>query len=159
MGRTPKPTALKAFEGGRSHLTKAEIAKQDNEPRPPNDCPSAPSWLDAGARRKWRELCDILNVMGVVTSIDGDVLAIYCQAYADHERLVRYLRKNGEVTESPQGYAMPRPEVSLRNRARDDLRKAGAELGIGAASRAKIEVKRPNGVASPLSRIRKTTQR
>ena len=154
-----KPTALKVIEGDRGHATKAEKSRQDREPAPPRDCPTAPPWLDAAAKRKWRELCDTLNTMGVLTAIDGDVLAVYCQAYADHARLVRYLRDRGETTVSPQGYEMPRPEVSMRNRARDDLRKFGPELGIGAASRTKIEVKKPDAGTSPLEKARQRTRR
>ena len=130
-----------------------------DEPKPPRDCPEPPPWLDAAAKRKWAALADTLNEMGVLTGIDGDHLAVYCQAYADHERLTRYLRKNGEVTVSPKGYAMPRPEIALRNRARDDLRKAGAELGIGAASRTKIEVKKPDARQTALEEVRQRTRR
>jgi len=155
----PKPTALKALEGGRGHRTKAEKAKSDREPKPPRDCPAAPTWLDAAAKRKWRQLADTLNETGVLTLIDGDVLALYCQAYADHERLTKYLRKKGEVSVAPSGYEMPRPEVALRNRARDDMRKFGAELGIGAASRTKIEVKPKDAGPSPLEAVRQRTRR
>lgn len=154
----PKPTALKALEGGRGHRTKAELAKRENEPRPPRDCPPVPPWLDAGAKRKWRALCDVLHEMGVLTAIDGDVLACYCQAYSDHERLTRFLRENGETVKG-QGRAMAAPQVGMRDRAREDMRKFGAELGIGAASRTKIEVRKPDAAASPLDKVRRQTRR
>jgi len=155
----PKPTALKALEGGRGHRTKAEKAKAEREPKPPRDCPTAPAWLDSGAKRRWRALCDTLNEMGVLTAVDGDVLAVYCQAYSDHERLTRYLRTEGETTVSPTGYEMPRPEVSLRNRARDDMRKCGAELGIGAVARTKAEVKEKYAGPTALEKVRQRTRR
>lgn len=158
-GRPPKPTALKALEGGRGHRTKAEKSKEANEPRPPRGCPTQPTWLDAGARRKWQSLCDTLSDMGVLTAVDGDVLACYCDAYSRLVRFTTFLRKNGDVTTSPNGYSMPAPEVALRNRAIDDLKKWGAELGIGAASRTKIEVRNPDAGASPLDKIRQRTRR
>lgn len=159
MGRPPKPTALKAIEGGRGHRTKAEKAKEANEPRPPRDCPACPSWLDARAKRKWASLCGVLNEMGVLTLVDGDYLACYCDAYSRLLRYTAFLRKNGDTTTSPKGYVLQAPEVAMRNRAIDDLKKYGSELGIGASSRTKIEVKKPDGAQSPLEEIRQRTRR
>ena len=155
----PKPSALKAIEGGRGHRTKAEKSREARQPLPPRDCPSPPSWLDAAAKRKWAKLADTLNEIGVLTTIDGDVLALYCQAYSDHERLTRLLRDTGETAKSPSGYMMPRPEVAMRNRARDDMRKFGAELGIGAASRTKIDTKPKDAGPSALEAVRQRTRR
>ena len=167
-GRPPKPTALKALEGGRGHRTKAEKAKAEREPKPPRDCPNPPPWLDAAAKRKWRSLADELNTMGVLTSVDGDVLACYCDAYSRLVCYTQFLREHGDTNEysktdesgEPFGlYVQVRPEVALRNRAVDDLKKWGAELGIGAAARTKIEVKPKDAGPSTLEKVRQRTRR
>ena len=147
-GRPPKPTVLKALEGGRGHRTKAELSKRDREPKPSKDAPMMPSWLDASAKRKWKALIEHLNDIGVLTAVDGDVLACYCDAYSRKSRLTRFLRLHGEVEDGK-----PRAECALRDRADDQLKKWGAELGIGAASRTKIEVKKADDGPNPLEEI------
>jgi len=96
--------------------------------------------------------------MGVLTEVDADVLACYCDAYSRLLRYTDYLRKYGDTNEyqkrdkdgDPYGcYVQVRPEVALRNRAVDDLKKWGAELGIGAAARSRIDVEKPV-VTNPL---------
>jgi P27 family predicted phage terminase small subunit len=52
-----------------------------------------------------------------------------------------FLNEHGLTVDAPSGYVQQRPEVSIRNKAWDRVAKFGSELGIGAASRSRIEVK------------------
>lgn len=149
-----KPTALKVLEGERGHRTKKELARRDNEPKPRPIRPEMPDYLDAEGRRRWNELVDELESVGVLTIVDRDVLGGYCDAYATFVGASKKLEADGWVKVAPtSGYEMPSPWVAIRNRALDDMRRFGAELGIGAASRSRIEVKKKEADGNPLAEI------
>jgi P27 family predicted phage terminase small subunit len=88
-----------------------------------------------------------------LTAIDGDVLAGYCYAVAQVQALTADIAERGATIETQSGYQTPRPEVAMLNHAFDSLRKFGAELGIGAASRSKIDVRPPDDEENPLDQI------
>ena len=148
-----KPTALKIIEGQRGHRTKAELSRQDREPKPNPVRPACPKFLNRRARAIWNDLAPKLETVGVLTVVDASVLAGYCAAYEEAQRLGAFLDQHGLVTEAPSGYLQQRPEVSIRNRAWDRVAKFGAELGIGAASRGRIELKTPEEGEDVLSQI------
>lgn len=139
VGRKPRPTALKVIEGnpGKHKLPK-------NEPKPRPVRPEMPAYLDTEGRKRWEELVSDLESIGVLTVVDREVLGGYCAAFASFVSATRILEEKGWVTTAQSGYEMPSPWVAIRNRAMDDLRRFGAELGIGAASRSRIEVKKPD---------------
>jgi len=148
-GRPRTPTALKVLQGnpGKHPLPQ-------HEPKPAPKRPQMPAYLGALAQKRWNELVFELERIGVVTTIDGDVLAGYCQAVEDVERFTKFLRRRGRTYRvGTNGAYAARPEVQMRYRALDDIRRFGAELGIGAASRSKIEVKKPDADANPLAEI------
>ena len=147
-GPKPKPTALKLIEGnpGKQKLPK-------NEPKPRPIRPTSPRFLNDAAKSIWDELIPELEAMGVVTIVDASVLSGYCAAYEEAMRLSSYLDEAGLVTESPSGYLQQRPEVSIRNKAWDRVAKFAPELGIGAASRSRIEVKKADVDEDPLQDI------
>ena len=148
MGRTPKPVALRVLEGnpGKRPLPK-------NEPRPKPVRPEMPDYLNAEGRKRWSELVGELESTGVLTVVDRETLGCYCAAFASFVSATRMLKKRGWVTRTQSGYLQQSPWVAIRNRAMDDLRRFGSELGIGAASRSRIEVKKPDGDANPLAEI------
>lgn len=155
MANPAKPTALKLLEGNRG---KRPLPKHEPQPRPIT--PEPPPYLNEIARRRWDELVPELEVMGTLTIVDGDVLAGYCLAYAEVHTFTRFLRRRGRTYKvGTNGALAARPEVAMLNRARDDLRKFGAELGIGAAARTKVEVRKPDAGKTPLEAVREATRR
>ena len=48
-----------------------------------------PGYLSAEAQRKWGELAPHLEVMGVLTAVDVDLLAAYCECFARWRRLAQ----------------------------------------------------------------------
>ena len=137
-GPKPKPTSLKLLQGE----TRPSRVPQ-NEPKPRPILPEIPRYLSKLARIRWDELIPELDYCGVLTRVDGDVLGGYCMAWADVVELTADIAKHGRTyTVGTNGAEAPRPEATMLYKARDELRKYGAELGIGAASRSKIEVKK-----------------
>lgn len=154
-GPKPTPTALKLLRGnpGQRRLPQ-------HEPKPRPVTPECPPYMNATARRRWDELVTELDYSGVLTRVDGDIFAGYCMAYADIVSLTAAIARRGRSYRVGLNGAMAaRPEVAMLNRAKDDLRKFGAELGIGAASRTRIEVKKPVAAKSTLQHVREITSR
>ena len=130
-----KPRALKVLEG---ETRPSRIGA--NEPRPAPVRPDCPEFLNEAAAAIWEDLGPRLEDIGVLTIVDESVLAEYCAAYEEAQRLDRYLNEHGLTFETANGYVGQRPEVAVRHKAWDRARRAGAELGIGAASRGRIDV-------------------
>jgi len=137
-GPKPKPIALRLLQG---ETRPSRVGMPEPKPRPL--LPDAPRYLGKQARARWRELLPELDYCGVLTRIDGEILAGYCQAYEQVCILTAKLEKTGRTYQvGTNGAWAAFPEVAMLSRAWDDIRKFGAELGIGAASRSKIEVKK-----------------
>ena len=111
-----------------------------HEPAPAPIRPDCPAFLNEAAAALWEELAPTLDDLGVLTIVDASVLAEYCTAYEEAQRLDVYLNEHGLTFTSTNGYIGQRPEVSIRNKSWDRCRRAGAELGIGAASRGRIDL-------------------
>ena len=65
-GPTPKPTALRLYEGNRGHRP-----LNDREPVALMGEPEMPKHLDRDARREWRRLVPLLMTMRVLTRATG----------------------------------------------------------------------------------------
>ena len=145
-GPKPQPTALKVLRGNPGHQT-----LNKNEPKPRPIRPDCPEFLNAAARSIWDSLVDELESVGVLTIVDASALAGYCAAYEEAGRLERFLSEAGYTVEAPSGYVQQRPEVAIRNKAWDRVDKFAAQLGIGAAHRARIDVKKPEAKAEDVA--------
>jgi P27 family predicted phage terminase small subunit len=136
-GPKPAPRALKLLKG---ETRPSRVPQHEPQPRPIR--PDAPAFLNKGARIIWDGLVDDLDAMGVLTIVDASILAGYCRAYELAGRLSAYLDKQGISFTTTSGYVQQRAEVAVCNKAWDQVLRYGAELGIGAASRSRIEVKK-----------------
>lgn len=88
MAGRPKPTALKVIEGNRG---KRKLP--GNEPKPKPKAPPCPKDIDAGAKRAWRRIVPMIEGVGLLTVIDGDMLAVLCQTRSRLEQIYRRLKK------------------------------------------------------------------
>jgi P27 family predicted phage terminase small subunit len=145
-GKKPKPTALKLIQGnpGRRPLPK-------NEPKPRAGIPPCPAHLDERARIEWERITPELNAAGLLTTIDGAVLAAYCMAYArwmDAEAALARMKARDELNsalmiKTKNGNAIQNPLVGVANRAMLLVHRFAAEYGMTPAARARIEAE-PN---------------
>ena len=148
-GPKPKPTALKLL-AGESRPSRVP----QNEPHPRPILPDMPRYMSTLAEIRWNELLPELDYMGTLTAVDADVLGGYCMAWAEVVTLTADIEEHGRTyTVGTNGAQAARPEVGMLNKARDEMRKLGSELGIGAASRSRISVEKPNEGATPLAGI------
>lgn len=95
-GRKPKPTVLKVLAGnpGKRPLNASE-------PLPKVETPKCPTFLDAEAKKRWKALVPELERLGLLTIVDGDTLAGYCQACAEFKAATEVLKQEGRVCKVP----------------------------------------------------------
>lgn len=143
-GRRRKPTALRVIEGNAGHRPLNE-----REPQPRRDEPPCPTWLDKEAKAEWRRQAPELYAIGVLTAVDGSVLAAYCEAYSLWKRASVRLQKqarnddkvlyDGILVTTKSGNVILNPLQGACNVARRDMVRLAAELGLTPSSRANLE--------------------
>jgi P27 family predicted phage terminase small subunit len=107
--------------------------------------PDCPDWIDELAKAHWREVVPQLHAMGVLTRIDEDALAAYCQAYARWRRAEEFIQRNGDVftTKGDDGkikYVQQWPQVSIARHVQMTMLRLQQEFGLTPASRSRIGV-------------------
>lgn len=153
-GPPSQPTALKLVKGnpGRRPLNK-------REPKPRRAIPEMPDHLDAIARAEWERVVPDLYAAGVLTAIDGAVLAAYCVAYSRWSHAEHALARMKErdattgamVIRTKGGNLIQNPLVGVANRAMLVMTRFALEYGMTPASRTSIAAEVPaNGNESPI---------
>lgn len=139
-GRIPEPTKLKILRGNPGCRALNQL-----EPTPRTDTPRCPRWLDKDARTKWRQLIPELKRMGVLTIVDGDALAAYCQIWARWKEAELFIQKHGPVVaikhkDGSLKYLQQVPQVAIARTLLQLLNRFQQEFGMTPASRSRIEV-------------------
>ena len=132
-GRPRKPTNLKVLKG-----TQRKSRINPNEPEPELKIPSAPDFLNDEALKEWYRVTKVLSALGLLTEIDGTMLALYAQSYA---RMVKYeaiVAKNGELYKTKNGSVQLSPAMWIINRCHAQIHKYLTEFGMSPAARSKV---------------------
>ncbi|WP_250477630.1 phage terminase small subunit P27 family [Caballeronia sp. INML1] len=143
MPQPRKPTALRIIEGNRE---KRPLPKK--EPKPRRGIPQPPPHIVGYALEEWERITPELHMSGVLTMIDGAVLAAYCMAYQRwreaEEALARMKARDklttGLMIKTKNGNAIQNPLVGVANRSMMLLHRFANEFGMTPAARARIEV-------------------
>ncbi len=132
-GRKPTPTAIRVLEGNRGHRPIPQ-----HEPRPRAIVPRCPDWLSPTAKRHWRLLvAEFAYIPGLLTALDGGVLAGLCESFAQWREATEFLHKHGPVyREGPR--LRPTPHVKLARDAFAAYLRCCSEVGATPASRTRI---------------------
>lgn len=137
MGNTAKPTALKLVHG-----TDRKDRAQPNEPKPKVAAPKMPAHLPAKAKTYWKELCELLGSMGVLTVADGRALEQLCSAYCEWRDLLKEIDRSGRTYEvvNAEGSILIKanPAVAMASDAQKRIKSFMVEFGMTPASRTKI---------------------
>lgn len=137
-GRKPKPTALKLLQGN-----PGKRALNDREPQPEVCVPDPPEHLGDAAQEHWHEIAHELAEVGILTTIDRDALALYCEAFARWVDANQHVREFGPLVKAPSGYPMQSPFLAIANKAFDQMRALLTEFGMTPSSRVKVKVQQP----------------
>jgi P27 family predicted phage terminase small subunit len=134
-GRKPKPTYLRVAEGNRGHRA---INPSEPKYQPMSDL-TAPAHLGDYGRAEWDRLAPILAPCGLLTEAYRGTFEALCEAYNDWRTAGAAIDGAYSFT-SESGYSNVRPEVTVRDRARDAYVKIGALFGLSPAESARLEV-------------------
>lgn len=100
---------------------------------------TCPSWLDKYAKAEWKRILPLLQIEGrEFEEKDLKALEGYCNCYAKWKKCEEILELKGYTFTTPNGYEQQRPEVSISNKAQQELRSWMKELGLTEASRARM---------------------
>lgn len=102
---------------------------------------------DELAAQCWQFVVPQLTAIGCAKEVDTQPLERYCLTWARWARAVDEIRANGEtdtrISTNGDSYEVVRPIVRIENILAGQLNKLEAEFGIGAASRAGLNVQTP----------------
>jgi P27 family predicted phage terminase small subunit len=131
-GRKPLPSNVVRLRGnpGKRRLN-------DAEPRPASRVPPCPACLGDEARKEWRRLAKELAELGLLTGLDRNMLAAYCQAHALWVEAVSSIERYGTMVKSPNGYPMQSPYVAVANKQVEIMGRIAAEFGMTPSSRSR----------------------
>ncbi len=96
-------------------------------------CPE-PVTEDPDALAIWQRLVPELIKAGLITPIFEGMLAAYCMVFARWIEAERELRKTAKLVKSPSGYPLQNPWLAIANRAIEQMRQLGSELGLSPAA-------------------------
>lgn len=139
-GPRPQPTALKMLRGNPSHRP-----INGEEPKPKSGIPRCPSWLDNYAKACWREIVPQLHDMQVLSLIDRQALANYCQVWSRWRKAEEFLQKHGDALpiKDESGnlkYLAQFPQVAIARNLLTILNRYQAEFGLTPSARTRISV-------------------
>ena len=134
MARPRKPSALKRLQGT------DRPDRERNEPMPTVGVPSAPAWVRGPALELFDALAPELAALGILTTIDGDVLADYCVWRGIMTNALEVIEAEGLTFKTARGYVQQRPEVSIASTAQKHINTLGAKLGLSPADRSRLDV-------------------
>ena len=134
-GRKPLPSNVVRLRGnpGKRRLNDVEL-------RPASKLPVCPALLGDEAREEWQRLAKELAELGLLTGLDRDMLAAYCQAHALWVEAVSSIERYGTMVKSPNGFPMQSPYVAVANKQVDIDGVDCRQFGMTPSSRTRIRV-------------------
>lgn len=147
-GRKPKPTHLKILQGnpGRRPLPADEPKLEPCFPDPPNH-------LSEAARKHWGEVGGMLHEAGILTAVDADALAAYCELHARWVEANEKIREYGLVIKSPSGAPVQSPYFKISAITFDAMKAMLVEFGMTPSSRARVKSTKTKEVENPFAAI------
>lgn len=135
MPAKKKPVAVLKAEGSR-HYTKDELAEREaREVKPPEtDTVKAPPYITGGLLREFNRLAPILVKMGLLSSVDGDVLGQYLiakQAYIAATKQTFRALEAADLDDAKEW-------SSVQDKFFKQCRRCAQELGLTVSARANI---------------------
>lgn len=109
--------------------------------------PSAPKWFSKEATAEWRRVTKLLcDEDKDFTAKDLKALEAYCMSYAKWKACELVLQSKGYTMEVGEDrYVQQRPEVSIANKAQQEVRAWAKELGLTPAARSRMKTAQNTG--------------
>lgn len=138
-GRKKTPTAVLKIRGS----WRAKTRK--SEPKPPRGKPDCPEILSEAAKEKWNQLIPILDDMGLLSKIDGDAIARYCESWARWADAIKWIHEKGEFYPLKDDNGNVKclqqfPQVGIANHMAEQMNRLAAQFGMTPSARAGLSV-------------------
>jgi P27 family predicted phage terminase small subunit len=143
-GRKRKPPKLKLIAGnpGKRPIPGA--------PRPAAEVPAPYEWMSAEAKREWVRVAPQMAALGLLTVLDTDALALYCETISNYINAKMILEREG-TTYKHKGLTKKHPCVGMRDQAARDAAMFARELGLLPTARQRLGVEDDVDEADPLA--------
>ena len=112
--------------------------------KPKTDKVKPPSWLDATAKKEFKRIAAELMELELLTNIDVNALAAYCDAYSDYIKCTKIIQEEGLMVEYTNKAAetnkVAHPLLTKKRQLFDQMNSIASEFGLTPAARAKIAI-------------------
>lgn len=142
MGRPKLPLELQ-----KGNLTKEQQVEKELEEdlvrANSNQLDKPPLWLrDKVAKKEWKRLVEQFRSISIISNLDLNNLAAYCNAYSCYLETVKELQGKSLVVEytnkSGATNVVENPLIKIQMKYSDEMRKYSALLGLSVDSRLKL---------------------
>lgn len=147
MGRKAMPIDLLLIQGNKNRLTKSEIEQRqasENKVKPNTDKVKPPIWLDAVAKKEFKRLVAELVQVDLISNVDVNALATYCDAYSDYVQCTKIIHEEGLMVEYTNKAAetnkVPHPLLTKKKQLHEQMKSLATEFGLTPSARAKIAI-------------------
>lgn len=144
MGRKSQPVSLIAFKGGK-HLTKSEFEERqaaEQKIKPKANRIRPPTWLIEPALGEFKRIVKEMKELDVLTNVDVNVLAVYCDAVADYQECAMIIQTEGISMDytNNDGHTnrVPHPLLSKKKQLSEQIKSMAVELGLTPSARSKL---------------------
>ncbi len=140
VGRRPTPTNIKLVQGNPG---KRKIGAAAGEPIPAIRLPRPPDGLSAAAVKEWRRLGKQLAELGLMSPLDRNAFATYCEAWAQWLDATREIQNKGMLIRAPSGYPMVNPFFTIARQCVKQMDSLLAEFGLTPGARTRLKAAPP----------------
>jgi P27 family predicted phage terminase small subunit len=145
MGRKAIPIELQLINGNKNRLTKSEIEQRreaEKKIKPNSNKVKPPAWLNDVAKKEFKRIVKEMHDLEILTNVDVDALALYCDAYASYIECTRIIDEEGMMVEYTNKAAetnkVPHPLLTKKKQLAEQMKALATEMGLTPASRAKL---------------------
>lgn len=148
-GRNAKPAVVHLLTGNRSKKNKQALLDEVQNPPVQVEAPEPPDWLDEDALAEWRRVTPDLLKLGLITRLDRQVLAQYCEAISDYRRWTLKIQELNQSMDrgDVQTYRTGAKDLSIWRKLRNDAERradaAGAKFGFNPLARRNLRAQSP----------------
>jgi len=149
MGRTAKPIVLQLLEGNKGKYSKKQLQERlekEKSIQPNTNNIKAPPWLSPFAKREFKKMVKELLEVDLITNVDVNAMAMYCDAYGNYVECTKVIQEEGLMVEYTNKAAetnkVPHPLLTKQKALFEQMKALSTEFGLTPAARAKIAIPR-----------------
>jgi P27 family predicted phage terminase small subunit len=130
-GRRPKTDAQRTLEGNPGRRPMRKTPKPDGQAK-------CPDWMGDIAREEWKRLQSSMQLLGLLSTVDQQCFAAYCDSYERYVTARQQVATEGMTFRTTSGQVKKHPAVGIMREAMIEMRKFAIEYGLTPASRTKV---------------------